>query len=115
MGIHVLRREQLVNADVDTTWKFFSDPGNLSKITPPYMGFSILSPDLPEQIYPGMLIQYQVSPLLNLKLSWVTEITQVVEKRFFIDEQRFGPYKFWHHQHFFLPVNEGTLIKDIVH
>ena len=78
------------------------------------MLFDITSKDLPEKMYPGMIITYKVSPLLNIKINWVTEITQVKDKYFFIDEQRLGPYKMWHHQHFFEKKDEGVLMTDIV-
>lgn len=67
-----------------------------------------------EKMYPGMIITYKVSPILGIKLNWMTEITQVMEGKYFIDEQRFGPYKFWHHQHHFKAVEGGTEMLDIL-
>lgn len=109
-----LKKTQLLNTDIDTIWDFASSPKNLKEITPDYMLFNITSEGLPEKMYPGMIITYEVSPLLNIKMKWVTEITQVVEKKFFIDEQRVGPYSLWHHQHFFEEKDEGVLMTDIV-
>lgn len=109
-----LKKTQLLNSDIDTIWDFASSPKNLKEITPDYMLFNITSEGLPEKMYPGMIITYEVSPLLNIKMKWVTEITQVVEKKFFIDEQRIGPYSLWHHQHFFEENDEGVLMTDIV-
>ena len=109
-----LKKTQLLNTDIDTIWDFASSPKNLKEITPDYMLFDITSEGLPEKMYPGMIITYEVSPLLNIKMKWVTEITQVVEKKFFIDEQRVGPYSLWHHQHFFEEKDEGVLMTDIV-
>ena len=109
-----LKKIQLLNTDIDTIWDFASSPKNLKEITPDYMLFNITSEGLPEKMYPGMIITYEVSPLLNIKMKWVTEITQVVEKKFFIDEQRIGPYSLWHHQHFFEEKDEGVLMTDIV-
>lgn len=109
-----LKKTQLLNTDIDTIWDFASSPKNLKEITPDYMLFNITSEGLPEKMYPGMIITYEVSPLLNIKMKWVTEITQVVEKKFFIDEQRIGPYSLWHHQHFFEEKDEGVLMTDIV-
>ena len=108
-----LKKTQLLNTDIDTIWDFASSPKNLKEITPDYMLFNITSEGLPEKMYPGMIITYEVSPLLNIKMKWVTEITQVVEKKFFIDEQRIGPYSLWHHQHFFEEKDEGVLMTDI--
>ena len=109
-----LRREQFVKTDIDTIWDFASSPKNLKEITPDYMLFDITSKDLPEKMYPGMIITYRVSPLLNIKMNWVTEITQVKDRHFFIDEQRLGPYTMWHHQHFFEEKDDGVLMTDIV-
>ena len=78
------------------------------------MVFMITAQNLPGKMYPGMIIPYKVKPLLGVPVTWVTEITQVVEKKFFIDEQRIGPYAFWHHQHFIEPQDDGVLMTDIV-
>ncbi len=111
-----LIRRQVIKSDIKTIWSFISSPKNLAAITPPNIGFSILNQANPlEKVYAGQLIQYHISPLLNIKLYWVTEITHVRENDYFIDEQRFGPYKFWHHQHFLKQVNGGVEMTDIVH
>jgi len=104
---------QFVPADLDVVWNFFSSPANLSKITPPEMGFLITSPQQPE-MYPGMFITYKVSPAPGIKLNWVTEITQVDHRKFFIDEQRQGPYSIWHHEHHFKEVDGGVEMRDIL-
>ena len=114
MGFYQFYREQKLKANLDEIWDFISSPSNLQKITPNYMGFEITSNNLPEKMYPGMIISYKVSPLLNLKMDWVTEITQVREKEFFIDEQRVGPYQLWHHQHHIYPIDGGVLMTDLV-
>jgi ligand-binding SRPBCC domain-containing protein len=114
MGFYQFEREQKVNASIDEVWDFISDPRNLKKITPKYMGFDIISQNLTPKMYPGMIIHYKVSPVLNIPTDWVTEITHVVDQKFFVDEQRLGPYKMWHHQHTIEPIANGTLMKDIV-
>ena len=93
---------------------FISSPANLKNITPEYMGFDIVSENLPEKMYPGMMIAYKVSPLLGIKMNWVTEITHVKEPEYFVDEQRVGPYRIWHHQHHIQKIDEGVLMTDIV-
>ena len=98
---------------LDDSWNFFSDPRNLSKITPPWLNLKITS-DLPDKMYEGMIITYNVYPFLGIPSNWVTEITHMKEREFFIDEQRFGPYKFWHHQHHFKEIDEGIEMTDIV-
>ncbi len=106
---------QKVNATIDEVWDFISSPSNLKEITPDYMGFDIVTKGLPEKMYPGMIIGYKVSPVANIKTTWVTEITQVENKKFFVDEQRIGPYAMWHHQHFIEPIpGGGVLMTDIV-
>ena len=99
---------------IKEAWKFLSDPANLKVITPPYMGFHIKS-DLNSEMYAGQIISYTVSPLLGLKLNWVTEISHVNEPLYFVDEQRFGPYSLWHHKHFLKEIDKGVEMIDIVH
>ena len=114
MATHRLYNRQIIPAALDETWDFFSNPSNLKHITPAHMDFKVLS-DQTELVYPGQIIEYKVKPLFRIPLYWMTEITQVKEGAYFIDEQRFGPYKFWHHQHFFRATENGTEIEDIVH
>ena len=111
--MYKLERIQKLPISISTAWDFFSNPINLSKITPPYMNFKIID-GADGGIYPGKIISYTVTPILNFKLNWVTEITQVKENKFFIDEQRLGPYKMWHHQHIFIDNDDHVLMKDIV-
>ena len=114
MGFYQFKRIQKIDKPIEDVWKFISDPSNLKVITPDYMGFDITSDDIVSTMYPGMIISYRVSPLLGIKMNWVTEITQVKENKYFVDEQRVGPYKIWHHQHFLEPSGNGTLMTDIV-
>lgn len=114
MKLYKKETVQFVNATVEECWDFFSSPQNLQKITPETMGFKITDFD-DKKMYAGQIIQYKVSPLLGLKLPWVTEITFVKENSYFIDEQRFGPYAMWHHKHFFETSGTGTKMTDLVH
>jgi ligand-binding SRPBCC domain-containing protein len=114
MKVYKKETVQHINATLDECWTFFSSPGNLQKITPMSMGFEITDFDN-QSMYPGQIIQYKISPLLGLKLNWVTEITKVKDKAYFIDEQRFGPYSFWHHKHFFEATTNGVKMTDVVH
>ncbi|MGB0882407.1 MAG: SRPBCC family protein [Vicingaceae bacterium] len=114
MAFFQFEREQKINASMAEVWNFISSPKNLKEITPAYMGFDITSNNVNEKMYEGMLISYEVKPLLNIKTNWVTEITHIKEGHFFIDEQRMGPYKMWHHQHFIEEIPNGVLMKDIV-
>lgn len=115
MGVFKLERQQYINASIQEVWAFFSDPGNLSKITPDDMSFKVTSQPFEDSIYPGQIITYKVAPILNIHLFWMTEITHVTENKFFVDEQRVGPYKIWHHEHHFKEHKNGVLMTDIVH
>jgi ligand-binding SRPBCC domain-containing protein len=112
--IHQIRKEQFLNAKMEDVWDFVTSPYNLKKITPDYMNFLIQSQNINEKIYPGMIICYKVSPILKIPTTWVTEITNVKKNEFFVDEQRVGPYKIWHHQHLFREEKNGVLMIDIV-
>jgi ligand-binding SRPBCC domain-containing protein len=114
MGFYQLYKEQKLPATPDEVWEFISSPYNLKKITPEYMGFDITSEMLTSKMYPGMIISYKVSPVLGIKMTWVTEITQVKEKEYFVDEQRVGPYTVWHHEHKIEAIEGGVLMTDIV-
>lgn len=115
MATHSFRSKQLVPASLEQTWAFFSNPANLQQITPPDMGFRVISKFQDSSIYAGQLIEYTVSPLLGIPLYWMTEITHVDPLHYFVDEQRFGPYRFWQHQHHFNAVPGGVEMIDIVH
>jgi ligand-binding SRPBCC domain-containing protein len=108
MSIHTLHTHQIIRATAEQAWDFFSDPRNLAKITPPDMGFIVKS-DLPPRIHAGMMIEYRVSPLLGIPMTWLTEITQVREGAYFVDEQRVGPYAIWHHEHHFHDLGDGRI------
>ena len=110
----VFERSQTLPISLETAWKFFSNPANLVKITPPDMDFRITSP--PQSVvYAGQIITYTVRPLLRVAVDWTTEITHVDRPNFFVDEQRFGPYRFWHHQHRFCEREGGVEVSDLVH
>ncbi len=113
MCIYRLEKKLRLPISVDQAWQFFSNPRNLSTITPKAMNFVIKSP-VSDPVYAGMMITYTVSPLLNIPMTWVTEITHVREPYYFCDEQRMGPYRLWHHEHFLKPIEGGVEMTDIV-
>jgi len=112
--VYTLRRQQSIPVSMEKAWDFISSPANLKKITPQYMGFDITSPELPGKMYAGMIITYIVTPVAGIRVNWVTEITHIEEGKYFIDEQRSGPYAFWHHQHFIEPDGDGVIMTDIL-
>lgn len=114
--LHTLKVKQVLKSDLTTVWHFMSSPANLKKITPDYMGFEILTkPEELKEMYQGQIIEYYVKPVLGIKMHWVTEITHVEQNTFFVDEQRFGPYAFWHHKHFLKEVESGVEMTDLLH
>jgi len=114
MSVYQLHEVQNIPASIEEVWDFISSPKNLKEITPDYLDFRITSNHLSEKMYPGMIIKYRVKPLLGVPMTWVTEISQVQELEFFVDEQRVGPYKIWHHQHHIKEVEGGVEMTDIV-
>ena len=114
MKVYRLETKQILPINMDLAWEFFSSPKNLNEITPKDMSFTIIS-GADQKMYAGQLIRYKIKPLLNIPMSWVTEITHCEERKYFVDEQRFGPYKLWHHQHHFKEVDGGIEMIDLLH
>jgi ligand-binding SRPBCC domain-containing protein len=114
MKIHILEQQQALPITREEAWAFFSSPANLQEITPSDIAFEITSP-LAASMFEGQIITYRVKISPVVRLSWVTEIKHVVEGRSFVDEQRFGPYKFWNHRHEFESVPGGVMMRDTVH
>ncbi|MFN5134007.1 MAG: SRPBCC family protein [Chitinophagaceae bacterium] len=115
MATFSLKTVQNLPVDLDTAWDFFSNPANLQAITPQNMGFQILSNHHGSKMYAGQIIEYKVKPVLGIPIYWMTEITHVKDRKYFVDEQRFGPYQLWHHQHHFKEIDGGVEMTDIVH
>lgn len=105
---------QKLPISLEEAWGFFSNPANLKEITPAHMGFVVISKHQGTKMYPGQIIRYIVKPVLGIPMKWCTEITHVSDKHYFVDEQRFGPYAFWHHQHRFTATDEGVFMEDIL-
>ena len=113
MKIYRFVRNQKIPIDKNEAWKFLSDPNNLKTITPDYMGFDIVEKEN-TKMYSGQIIKYIVTPIFGIKMNWVTEITHVKDYEYFVDEQRFGPYKFWHHKHLIKEIKDGVEMIDIL-
>jgi ligand-binding SRPBCC domain-containing protein len=114
MKLHRIQRSLNLPIPLQEAWEFFSNPHNLLHLTPPSLHLRITS-DTGSEIYPGAIITYRIRPFLGIPIDWVTEISQMREPILFIDEQRFGPYRYWHHQHLFREIESGTEINDLVH
>jgi ligand-binding SRPBCC domain-containing protein len=111
--LHSLTRRQTLPISLEQAWAFFADPCNLCRITPGWLCFTVTCDPAP--MYAGQILTYTIRPLPLVSMQWVTEITHVREPSFFVDEQRMGPYRFWHHQHSFRKVPGGVEIEDVVH
>lgn len=111
--VYRLTAKQQLPISLREAWAFFSSPKNLATITPDSLGFVILS-GADTDMYTGQIIQYKVNPLPGYKAKWVTEIKHVEHEKFFVDEQRYGPYDMWHHKHFFKAIDGGVEMLDIV-
>ncbi|MBK8483887.1 MAG: SRPBCC family protein [Saprospiraceae bacterium] len=114
MAFYQFKFTQKIPSQLNEVWNFMASPVNLKEITPDYMHFQITSIQKTPVMYPGMIISYKISPFFGLKLLWVTEITQVKENCYFVDEQRIGPYSMWHHEHHIEEIEGGVLMTDIV-
>jgi ligand-binding SRPBCC domain-containing protein len=113
--VHYLISVQKLPLSIERTWEFFSNPHNLLIITPPFLNLKVTNEVFGDEVYAGQIITYKVKPFTGVTLSWMTEITHLEKQKMFVDEQRKGPYKLWHHQHHFRSVKDGTEMTDIVH
>lgn len=113
MKIYTLHKKQQIPISLDEAWDFLSNPKNLKIITPDYMSFDIVS-TIDRPLYTGQIIQYIVTPLLGIKTKWVSEITHIEHKKYFVDEQMYGPYSLWHHKHFIKEIEGGVEFEDII-
>lgn len=113
--VYSIETIQRIPITIDEAWDFFSKPLNLKEITPSKLSLQVINKVYDNEMYAGQIIQYKVKPLLNIPLYWMTEITHVTDKKYFVDEQRFGPYSLWHHQHHFIAINGGVEMTDIVY
>jgi len=114
MKVYRIHRRQVLPIDLERAWTFFWTPHNLEAMTPSFLNFRITS-DLSDGAYSGLIITYRIAAVAGIPMTWVTEIKHVNEPFMFVDEQRLGPFRFWHHQHRFREVPGGIEMEDIVH
>lgn len=114
LPMNKLVQKQFLPIGIDEAWDFFATPKNLNEVTPKDLIFEITSA-LPDKMYEGLFITYRIKPMFNIPLYWCTEITHIKEKKYFVDEQRKGPYHIWHHEHHFEVVEGGVMMTDILH
>jgi ligand-binding SRPBCC domain-containing protein len=115
MSVYVLKQVQKMPISLEKAWDFFSHAKNLAVITPEHLNLKFTNELFREETYPGQVITYKVKPLLGIPLFWMTEITHVDRLRYFVDEQRKGPYAMWHHEHHFKEITGGVEMTDIIH
>jgi ligand-binding SRPBCC domain-containing protein len=114
MKIYTIKRTEVLPVSIGEAWDFFSNPVNLSKITPPGLNLRITYNSGSDNMYAGQLIRYRIKVLPLITSDWLTEITHVVYHRYFIDEQRYGPYSLWHHRHHFEQAGHEVIMTDEV-
>lgn len=114
MAFYQYYKAQIIDATIEEVWDFISSPKNLKLITPDHMGFDITSSHSIDKMYEGMIISYEVCPMPGFKTEWLTEITHLRDKKYFVDEQRIGPYSMWHYQHLLEIIDEVVVMKDII-
>lgn len=109
--MYILERQQRVTGTLEQAWAFLQNPANLDRITPPDLQFRIVT-DIPAIMYNGLIVEYRITiPLIGTH-AWVTEIKHIREGLSFVDEQRLGPYRFWHHYHEIRQDKGGVLLMD---
>ncbi len=113
MKVYKLKFKQVINSSLDDVFSFFSNPENLSKITPEKLGFNILTPT-PIKMKEGQLIDYSIK-LLGKKIRWRTMITEYIPKVKFVDQQLKGPYSMWHHTHEFRDLDGKVEMTDEIY
>ncbi|HEY6502427.1 MAG TPA: SRPBCC family protein [Chitinophagaceae bacterium] len=115
MAVYSIKTVQKIPASLAGVWDFFSDHANLQRITAEHMKLQVISKHHGSTLYAGQVIEYKLRPILGIPLYWMTEITHVEYQKFFVDEQRYGPYSMWHHQHLFTAIPGGVEMTDIIH
>ena len=115
MSAHSFTRTQKLPVPIEEAWSFFSNPANLAVLTPEYLNLKFTNELFGKEMYPGQVITYRIKPVLGIPVYWMTEIIHVDPMKYFVDEQRVGPYALWHHQHHFKPVDGGVEMTDLIH
>jgi ligand-binding SRPBCC domain-containing protein len=115
MAVYSIKAIQKIPVSLNEAWDFFSHPRNLAKMTPEKLNLKFVNELYGDEMYAGQVMEYKVKPLLGIPMYWMTEITHVQSKQFFVDEQRFGPYSMWHHQHHFKVLDGGVEMTDLIH
>ena len=115
MAVNSLKKVQKIPVSLDEAWLFFSHPKNLAVMTPEYLNLKFTNALFGEKMYAGQVMTYNVKPVLGIPMFWMTEITHVKDREYFVDEQRFGPYALWHHQHHFREIEGGVEMTDLIH
>jgi ligand-binding SRPBCC domain-containing protein len=114
MKLERLHTIQRLPVQIEEAWDFFTSPKNVGLITPPWLDFRMIS-DPPEYLHPGTLVASEIRPVPGISIQWISEITHIRPPHFYITEQRVGPFKLWHHEHYFRVAEEGIEVEDIVY
>jgi ligand-binding SRPBCC domain-containing protein len=98
---------------IQDAWSFFSSPYHLNDITPDFFHVTITS-KVPEKIYAGLMISYQMKAVFGIPMNWLSEVSHCDEPKRFVYEQRIGPFKFWSHEVCLTQQQNGLLLEDIM-
>ncbi|MDP2097103.1 MAG: SRPBCC family protein [Methylobacter sp.] len=113
MKIYQLYRQQTLTMTIQDAWSFFSSPYHLNDITPDFFHVTITS-KVPEKIYAGLMISYQMKAVFGIPMNWLSEVSHCDEPKRFVYEQRIGPFKFWSHEVCLTEQQNGILLEDIM-
>jgi len=113
MKIYQLYRQQTLTMTAQDAWSFFSSPYHLNDITPDFFHVTITS-KVPEKMYAGLMISYQMKAVFGIPMSWLSEVSHCDEPKRFVYEQRIGPFKFWSHEVCLTEQQNGILLEDIM-
>lgn len=111
-GLHHLKRSVEIARPIEEVFAFFADAHNLEQLTPPFLRFKVLTP-APILMRAGTIIDYRLR-IHHLPIRWQSEIVVWEPPHRFVDLQRVGPYRWWHHTHRFETTSTGTRVIDEV-
>jgi ligand-binding SRPBCC domain-containing protein len=113
MKIYQLYRQQQLKVTLQEAWDFFSSPYHLNDLTPDFFHVNIIS-KVPEKIYGGLMLHYQMKAVFGIPMNWLSEISHCDEPKRFVYEQRVGPFKFWSHEVCLTETPDGIMLEDIM-
>jgi ligand-binding SRPBCC domain-containing protein len=114
MRVFTIERRQRLKVSREEAYRFISNPALMGGIIPADLGLQVLN-HIPDRVYEGLLLHYRLKPLFGVPVHWLGEITYCDEPSRFVDEQRLGPFAFWHHEHRLREIPGGVEMSDLIH